>query len=76
MRTSIGDGLRWPASAALLTPYAEHDRLSSGDRRTSMGVRLEHRRSSLEADLWGELEEGSGPQAGAAGVFVDVRLRF
>ena len=76
MRTTIGYGLRWPASAALLTPYAEHDRLSSGDRRTSMGVRLEHRRSRLEADLWGEVEEGSDTEAGGAGVFLDVRLRF
>ena len=76
MRTSIGYGLRWPASAALLTPYAEHDHLSSGDRRTSMGVRLEHRPSRLEADLRGEVEEGAGRDAGGAGVFVDVRLRF
>ena len=76
MRTSIGYGLRWPAAAALLTPYAEHDRLSSGERRTSMGVRLEHRPSRLEADLRGEHEEGAGPEAGGAGVFVDVRLRF
>ena len=76
MRTSIGYGLRWPASAALLTPYAEHDSFSSGDRRTSMGVRLEHRPSRLEVDLRGELEEGPNREAGDTGVFLEVGLRF
>ena len=76
MRTRIGYGLRWPASAALLTPYAEHDRFSSGGRRTSMGVRLEHRPSRLEVDLRGGLDEGSGGEAGDTGVYLDVRLRF
>ena len=76
LRTSIGYGLRWPAPAALLTPYAEHERFSSGDRHTSMGVRLEHRPSRLEVDLRGELEEGTGRDTGDAGVYVDVGVRF
>ena len=78
MRTQIGYGLHWPASAsaALLTPYAEHDSFSSGDRRTSMGVRLELPSSRLEVDLRGELDDGSGGDAGDAGVYLDVGFRF
>ena len=75
MRTRIGYGLRWPASASsgLLTPWAEHDRFASGERRSSMGLRLELPSSRLELNLRGEVEEGSG---GDAGVFLELGLRF
>ena len=76
MRAHIGYGVRWPTPATLLTPYAEHDRLSSGDRRTSMGVRLELRPSRLEMDLRGQIEEGPERDAGDAGVFMDMGVRF
>ena len=76
MRARIGYGLWWPAPAALLTPYTEHDSFSSGERRTRMGVRMELLPSRVEMDLRGEREEGSGRDAGDTGVFVDVRLRF
>ena len=77
VRTQIGYGLRWPASSsALLTPYAEHDSFSSGERRTSTGVRLELPSSGLEVDLRGEFEEGAGGAAGGSGVYLDVGVRF
>ena len=63
------------ASKAMLTPYAEHERFSSGGRRTSLGVRLELPRSSVEVDLRGELG-GSGQDAGGPGLFLDLKLRF
>ena len=76
IRTQIGYGLWWPAPAALLTPYTEHDSFSSGERRTRMGVRLELPPSPLEVDLRSELEEGTGRDAGDAGVYPDVGVRF
>ncbi len=77
LSTKIRYGLRWPSTAALVTPYVAYDSLASGGSRTNLGVdlRLKSPSSSLKFDLRGEFEQSQGRED-SAGIYLDVVLRF
>ncbi len=78
IKAKIGYGFRWQSSPALLTPYAEHDRLASGARRMRLGIgmRLEIPSTSFELDLRGELDRSPHGKDERKGIFLDALLQF
>lgn len=78
IKAKIGYGFRWQSSPALLTPYAEHNRLASGARRLRLGVdmRLKIPSTRFELDLRGELDQSPHGKDERKGIFLDALLHF
>ena len=78
IETKIDNGFRWPSAPALLTPYAQHDHLATGERRLRLGVCvcLEYPSTLFDFDLRGELDQSLGGEGEHTGIFLDAVVRF